>query len=643
MNQRLNLDSFLPKNVRYLALAAAIMVFLVIVLGGMVRVTESGGACPDWPTCLGRWTPPVGDRAAIDYLHRFVTLLAIPLLAAAAGVAWLRYGKEHWISRPLYAALALLAGQIAVGAFVSLVGIPNQDKWISAMHLSLALAILGLASVSTVAAFYCERSQTSESWSGRLIFRSPFARLSLLALGMVFLLLVSGALMAGAGASQACAAWPVCNPLQTPGDPAAWINFVHRLTVGLSSMVMLILLVKAWRTQRSQPVILVASTAATVLFFAQALLGAKLVTGFPVYLLGLHEATAVAVWAVMVVQISAVGLAARTDEEEIADRASILGRKGLGRDLLMLTKPIVAALLLVTTFAGMVIGAQAWPPLNIVFWTLLGGFMAAGGSGAINQYIDRFDDAKMQRTQKRPIPAGRLTPAEGLAFGVAMTLASFYLMVAFVNFLAALLSLAGIVYYVLIYSIFLKKTTVQNIVIGGGAGAIPPLVVYYVLIYSIFLKKTTVQNIVIGGGAGAIPPLVGWAAATGSLNVPSLFLFAVIFMWTPPHFWALALVRRKDYARAGVPMLPVIRGEKETRWQIFLYTLELVGLTLLLPLFGLGGSIYLIGAALLGLWLLYAAWKVWKQGGNKLAWKMYRYSSMYLAFIFLVLMVDRLL
>jgi protoheme IX farnesyltransferase len=180
-----------------------------------------------------------------------------------------------------------------------------------------------------------------------------------------------------------------------------------------------------------------------------------------------------------------------------------------------------------------------------------------------------------------------------------------------VNFLAALLTLAGIV--------------------------------YYVLLYSILLKKTTVQNIVIGGGAGAIPPLVGWAAATGHLNVPSLFLFAVIFMWTPPHFWALALVRQKDYARAGVPMLPVVRGERETRWQIFLYTVELVALTLLLPLFGLGGGIYLVAAAVLGAGLLYSAWKVWKGSGNKVAWTMYRHSSMYLAFLFVALMIDALL
>jgi protoheme IX farnesyltransferase len=203
-----------------------------------------------------------------------------------------------------------------------------------------------------------------------------------------------------------------------------------------------------------------------------------------------------------------------------------------------------------------------------------------------------------------------LTPGEGLAFGVAAAIFSFYLMVAMVNFLAALLTLAGII--------------------------------YYVLLYSLLLKKTTVQNIVIGGGAGAIPPLVGWAAATGSLNIPALFLFAVVFMWTPPHFWALALVRKKDYARAGVPMLPVIRGEKETRWQIFLYTIELVGLTLVLPLFGLGGGIYFVAAILLGGLLLFSAWNVWKGEGNKVAWRMYRHSSMYLAFLFLALMIDAL-
>ncbi len=278
------------------------------------------------------------------------------------------------------------------------------------------------------------------------------------------------------------------------------------------------------------------------------------------------------------------------------------------RDFLTLTKPVVVLLLLVTTYAGLVVGGKAWPSASLTFWTLLGGFMAAGGSSALNQYIDRDLDKNMQRTAKRPLAAGRMTPAEGLAFGLALSVLSFYIYAGFVNLLAAFLSLAGII--------------------------------YYVVLYSILLKKATVQNIVIGGGAGAIPPLVGWAAATGSLNIPALLLFAIVFMWTPPHFWALAIVRKNDYARAGVPMMPVVRGERETRWQILIYTLELVAVTLLLPIFKFTGAIYLVSALALGGSLIYTAWKVWKVPGNKVAWQMYRWSSMYLAFIFLALMLD---
>jgi protoheme IX farnesyltransferase len=204
-----------------------------------------------------------------------------------------------------------------------------------------------------------------------------------------------------------------------------------------------------------------------------------------------------------------------------------------------------------------------------------------------------------------------MTPAEGLAFAIALCLAAFFIMAGFVNLLAAILSLAGMI--------------------------------YYVLIYSIFLKKATVQNIVIGGGAGAIPPMVGWAAVTGSLGMPALFLFAIVFLWTPPHFWALALVRRKDYARAGVPMLPVVKGEQVTRQQIFIYTLELVGMTLLMPILHMAGSIFLVLALTLGGGLVYSAWRVLRKGGNKTAYTMYRFSSMYLLFIFVALMLDALI
>jgi len=606
------------RNFRTIALAAAIILYALIVTGGIVRVTGSGGACPDWPTCFGQWTPPPGQSASIDYLHRLATFLAVPVVLAGLVVAWRRYRNQAWIFRSLLVATGLLAAQVALGAAIARGVFPVGRSWLDALHLGLSLLALGSVLLATAMVFYLTRTEektshgVNEARQGkRLVFRSPFARLSLLTLGALIFLLVSGTLVAGSQSTTACPGWGLCIPTITNGIFAAWINLAHRLMVPITSLLMAVLFFKAWRTQRTQTPILVSTTAAAVLFFAQALLGAKLVAGFPAYLLALHEATAVAVWAALVVQVTTVGIAARTGEDEAAEAAQATGRKGLMKDFLALTKPIVVVLLLVTTYAGMVIGARAWPPFWLTFWTLLGGFMAAGGSGAINQYIDRFDDFKMQRTQKRPIPAGRLTAGEGLAFGVLMGLSSFYVMVAFVNLLAALLTLVGII--------------------------------YYVLLYSIFLKKTTVYNIVIGGGAGAIPPLVGWAAATGNLNIPSLFLFALVFLWTPPHFWALALVRRKDYARAGVPMLPVVRGEKETRWQIFLYTIELVVLTLFLPVFGLGGSIYMVGAGLLGGWLLLAAWKVWKQGGNKVAWKMYRYSSMYLAFIFLVLMIDRLL
>jgi len=429
---------------------------------------------------------------------------------------------------------------------------------------------------------------------------SSFSRLTLFVLVAIFLVTIGGRLVTLSGGTEACTGWPLCQPQGALG----WMQLLHRASVGIASALMLYMLYRAWHDMRDHRVLLPLSTLTVILFFAQVFVGALEVTrGFPLYLTALHALTVVALWAGLLGLVLTSGFLAR---ETVAFPPLDLRQRA--RDFLALTKPIVVLLLLVTTYAGMVVGGKAWPSFSLTFWTLLGGFMAAGGSSAINQYIDRDLDKNMQRTQKRPLAAGRMTPAEGLAFGLALSVLSFYIYAGFVNLLAAFLSLAGII--------------------------------YYVVLYSILLKKATVQNIVIGGGAGAIPPLVGWAAATGSLNIPALFLFAIVFMWTPPHFWALAIVRKKDYARAGVPMMPVVRGEKETRWQILIYTVELVAVTLLMPVFKFTGTIYLVSAVALGLWLVHTAWQVWRKEGNKIAWKMYRYSSMYLAFIFLALMLD---
>ncbi len=277
----------------------------------------------------------------------------------------------------------------------------------------------------------------------------------------------------------------------------------------------------------------------------------------------------------------------------------------------MLTKPVVISLLLVTTLAAMIVGAGRFPPLETFLWTALGGLLSAGGASALNQYIDRVRDGEMQRTNRRPLPAGKISGPKAVAFGLLLCLAGLNVLALGVNVLSAVMAFIGML--------------------------------YYVLLYSILLKPTTPQNIVIGGGAGAIPPLVGWAAATNNLSMPAFFLFALIFFWTPPHFWALALLKNKEYARAGVPMFPVVYGEQETRVHILLYALQLVAFTVLMPLADLGSSLFLAVALLLGAGFLGYAWRLWRFGTNKLAWSMYRYSSTYLALMFIALVVDTLL
>jgi protoheme IX farnesyltransferase len=276
-----------------------------------------------------------------------------------------------------------------------------------------------------------------------------------------------------------------------------------------------------------------------------------------------------------------------------------------------LTKTRIVLLLCFTTVTAMVIAAGGFPPAHILIPTIIGGALASAGASAINQYLDRDMDAKMMRTARRPIPSGRIEPINALLFGLGLIAWSVLVIGVWVNWLAASLALAG--------------------------------AIYYVILYTVILKRNTVLNILIGGGAGAIPVLVGWAAVTNTVSFEAWILFAIVFYWTPPHSWALALLVNKDYAAAEVPMMPVARGEDATRNQILLYAIQLVLITLLPYIFGFLGVLYAVGAALLGVELLRLSARLIRVADKAMARRVYKYSTAYLAFLFLLMIVDRVL
>lgn len=284
---------------------------------------------------------------------------------------------------------------------------------------------------------------------------------------------------------------------------------------------------------------------------------------------------------------------------------------GTVRAYIELTKVRIVVLLLFTTVTAMVIAAEGAPALGILIPSLIGGGLAAAGSSVINQYYDRDMDAQMMRTARRPIPSGRISPFKALIFGLILIGLSGVILGIWVNWLASLLAL-------------------------GGA-------FYYVIIYTVILKRNTVFNILIGGGAGAMPVLVGWAAVTGTLNPTAWALFAIVFFWTPPHSWALALLVNSDYARANVPMMPVAKGETVTRQQILLYSVLLLAISLTPLLTGALGWLYAVSALLLGGWLIYESIRLLMVQSGAAARRTYKTSTAYLAFIFLAMMLDVLI
>ena len=434
--------------------------------------------------------------------------------------------------------------------------------------------------------------------------------------------------------------WPLMNGTLVPAltDVTA-AHVLHRWVAALVGLIVLAVAVVAWRTQRDHPTLVRLAVGAAILFAIQVVVGgAQVLTQLAEWTVTLHLALGAVIWAILTgltvtsyytarVSVGA-GAGAGAGEPAEAGPVTTAGARTTGdtiRAYIALTKPRIIELLLVTTVPAMVLatrdlpgaaGGVDWTDWGVlVFWTMVGGTLAAGSANAINCYLDRDIDLLMTRTRRRPLPAHEVEPERAVVFGLALGVLSFIVMVYFVNLTAAFLTLLAI-----------------------G---------FYVVVYTILLKRTTPQNIVIGGAAGALPPVIGWAAVTGSVGLPAILLFLLVFYWTPPHFWALSLRIRKDYAAAGVPMLPVVKGIPETTRQIGLYTILMVAISLVLFAVGRMGAIYLVAAVVLGAIFLWQAYGLWRRGSSEEAStagaiRLYKYSISYLSLLFLAVAIDAL-
>ncbi|HLT20628.1 MAG TPA: heme o synthase [Thermomicrobiales bacterium] len=568
------------ERARTLSAATLAGTILLLALGTLLAAVDGASACEGWPLCTNQST----GIGLLNVTHRIGSLGLIGATGALAALSYARLRAMPWLTRLTAAIFTIVLAQSVMGGLGVAFDFPG---WASAIHLALALTIaIGLAATTLLLAP-----------SGRLAIPEPVTSLAGGATAALALTLIVAAAFVGR--------------IETGGigDPAGAAGIIFpSLLLGLGLTGALV-----WRARRDPetPELArrLADTAGLALAAGVGVLAAHGLTPWP----GEMGAIALVLAMFAGISMSAIVIGANGGRLEAALGASVtsLDRERFGtlvRDYLRVTKPGIMLLLLTTTLGAMLVAAAGWPGFALVGWTLLGGALASGGASALNCYIDRDIDQVMARTRKRPIPTGSLTPAQVRNFALTLSIASALVLATFVNPLAALLA------------------------VGGN--------LFYVIIYTIWLKRTTPQNIVIGGAAGSFPPLVGWAAVTGSLSVAPLLIAAIIFFWTPPHFWSLALLKANDYRRAGVPMLPVSHGEPYTRRSILLYTLLLIPITLLLAIVGPLGWIYLISASLLGAIFIAYAWKMYHEDTNRLAWRLFKFSNYYLALLLALMVVD---
>jgi protoheme IX farnesyltransferase len=580
-----------------LAVATTTATFVLIAVGGLVRATDSGLGCPDWPRCFGKLTPPPNLHAWIEHSHRLVAAVVIVLVALTLVVAWTTRQSKiiRWAS---VGALLMVLAQAILGAIVVWAKLDSESV---TLHLATALALVALMELIAFRSRWAAEAPRERR-------PRPFARLAMVGAGLTYAQMLVGSTVTG---HEAGLAYPIHVLIPDLSFSTAQIQFAHRVLAILVGAVVIATWLVARRAQRAHPTITRLAGYAAGLIVVQIALGiANVVDRLSALTVVPHLAVGSLLWGTMfalVLHADRFGDAVERDRTEPAPVATRTAKESL-TTYFLLTKPRIIELLLITTVPTMFIAKRGVPSPWLVLTTLFGGSLSAASANVINCYLDRDIDSAMRRTRRRPLPAHRVAPEDALRFGLVLGVAGFVWLWATVNLLSASLATAAIL--------------------------------FYVFVYTIGLKRRSTQNIVIGGAAGAVPVLVGWAAVTGRIELPALVLFAIIFYWTPPHFWALSLRYREDYEAAGVPMLPVVRGPIETSHQILYYTLLLVAVTLLMYPAGQMGMIYLIAAVGLGGVFVWRAVGLWRDVSGQRAIRLFSFSNQYLALLFLAMAVD---
>ena len=588
----------------------------LVVIGVIVRATDSGMGCPDWPLCYGQIIPPTTDsgdviayKAWLEWIHRAIAAV-IGLIVLAVVALALRNLKDR---RSLQGASIALLGLVLFQAWLGRQTVLESNSGASVTaHLASAMAFVGLQVWVLARSGYAEALGGIRRASGSVV--AP-----IVAAGAIYALLLFGSNVTGTDMGLLYPDWPLMGgTLFPPITELSTPMILHRYATAIVALILISALWIVRREKGSPARVRQLLTYAAAVFAVQCVIGAvQIFTKLAPWTQTLHVALATVIW-ILTVGAASIALL----EGRVAGGSSPGGPKRSELTLretifayVALTKPRIVELLLITTVPAMLLAAHGFPPLTLIAATLVGGTLSAASANVFNCIIDADIDAKMARTAARPLVTGRISIGAALLFASILGVASFLFLAFTTTMMAAFVSLLAIA--------------------------------FYVLIYTLILKRSTPQNIVIGGAAGALPPVIGWAAVTGDISLVPILLFALVFYWTPPHFWALALRIGPDYAAAGVPMLPVTAGPAETARQIWLYTILLVVMSLMLWVVAGMGLVYL-GAAIVGggIFLL-RAWRlrsdVLGDGLLRGATRLYRYSISYLTLIFAAIAIDSIL